>query len=726
MMSKNEEVEFVERRTSGRCKSEELVDLEQKGPGYCHRADENGIGDESTHGSERPLLVDIVEIIDSDDDSSPCEILGAKVMPMAPQVHNAHSAQEISELGTEVLKRKLLSSVKAGGNDNNQDIVDSCTGGKLKMTKSEKIIHKLNSSPAMDSSVANSGREFSPSMPTVLLQGEENIGVDSESQNGSDSSSSSGSEDEWDFSVDFSSMIKNWQQGRVHGARKRGELATDMVTTFKKDGELCMEVVCSLDRQKTSVRKLIYGTSATEYQDHNKLAVTSSTQGVRWDEPNDQGDMSAQIEHEVPSPSTARSSPALVGSSPSALPHALLPSVALTSGSAPLSSFVSAGTSSIPPIGGAPTSFSPTSSVDAISLTRSHVRTPIKLVNNALHPSDVCARKITSIFKIRLDKDGYCWKSVSKETKDLYWEEFQKHFIWDETNSSLIKIAWQRKAAERYRSLMCSFRKGKEKSMHVPDITWQKWNEAWSTEDFKSRSKQFSANRRSETGGPGSGISRHSGGSISHTAHAERLRKSLGREPLPYELFKVTHTRKGTSDLVDARAQSIKDAFLALKNHSSQPQEGCSEPPIVDEVMLYYQAVGGNKKRRVYGVGSQASTFYSQSFHTSFSSTTSRVQSEALRDELRQLHQTVDVLQQGNQKLRQSLAAMEERNQQCEQLMEKREKQREELIQECLHRMQEMMKMETKFSHISHSTALDHDTTLEDGTGNGDVSLDEH
>lgn len=44
MMSKNEEVEFVERRTSGRCKSEELVDLEQKGPGYCHRADENGIG----------------------------------------------------------------------------------------------------------------------------------------------------------------------------------------------------------------------------------------------------------------------------------------------------------------------------------------------------------------------------------------------------------------------------------------------------------------------------------------------------------------------------------------------------------------------------------------------------------------------------------------------------------------------------------------------------------
>ncbi|XP_057998959.1 uncharacterized protein LOC131177855 [Hevea brasiliensis] len=48
--------------------------------------------------------------------------------------------------------------------------------------------------------------------------------------------------------------------------------------------------------------------------------------------------------------------------------------------------------------------------------------------------------------------------------------------------------------------------------------------------------------------------------------------------------------------MVDSRAQSIKDAFLALKEQSSQPQEGCNDPPIVDEVALYYQVVGGRRR----------------------------------------------------------------------------------------------------------------------------------
>jgi hypothetical protein len=86
-----------------------------------------------------------------------------------------------------------------------------------------------------------------------------------------------------------------------------------------------------------------------------------------------------------------------------------------------------------------------------------------------------------------------------------------------------IKVAWQRKAAERYKAFMCIMRKGKEKTMHVSDTAWRKWNEAWSTPEFKSRSEQYTANRRSETGGPGSGIARHTGGSISHARHAERL-----------------------------------------------------------------------------------------------------------------------------------------------------------------------------------------------------------
>ncbi|XP_058001990.1 uncharacterized protein LOC110667692 isoform X2 [Hevea brasiliensis] len=105
---------------------------------------------------------------------------------------------------------------------------------------------------------------------------------------------------------------------------------------------------------------------------------------------------------------------------------------------------------------------------------------------------------------------------------------------------------------------MCTVRKGKEKVVHMPDSTMHKWKEAWSRPDFKARSEQFTANYRSETGGVRAGISRYTRDSLSHALHAERLKSQLGQAPLPYELFESTYTRKGTSDLVGVRAQSIK------------------------------------------------------------------------------------------------------------------------------------------------------------------------
>ncbi|KAF2308197.1 hypothetical protein GH714_036699 [Hevea brasiliensis] len=52
---------------------------------------------------------------------------------------------------------------------------------------------------------------------------------------------------------------------------------------------------------------------------------------------------------------------------------------------------------------------------------------------------------------------------------------------------------------------------------------------------------------------------------------------------------------------VDARAQGI---------NASQSQELGSEPLIVDSDALYYEAVSGARKRKVYGLGSTTSTFY--------------------------------------------------------------------------------------------------------------------
>ncbi|KAJ0977711.1 hypothetical protein J5N97_013185 [Dioscorea zingiberensis] len=153
------------------------------------------------------------------------------------------------------------------------------------------------------------------------------------------------------------------------------------------------------------------------------------------------------------------------------------------------------------PDGGPTTAASgiPTPQVDNLAVSTRLGRVHIKLVNGVLHPFDVCARRITTIFKERLDENGHCWKNVSMETKEFYWNEFQQ--------------------------------------------------------------------------------------------------ASLGRDPLPFELFKVTHTKKGTSDLVDARAEAIRFSFyklnivgssyLQLEDQASQTQEGAGASLLWTRCIIY-------------------------------------------------------------------------------------------------------------------------------------------
>ena len=86
-----------------------------------------------------------------------------------------------------------------------------------------------------------------------------------------------------------------------------------------------------------------------------------------------------------------------------------------------------------------------------------------------------------------------------------------------------MKIAWRKKAAERYRSLMCSVRNGKEKRLSLTEGVMDAWQSAWGATEYKEKCKKFSNNRKSETGGQGAGPSRHCGGSISQYRHQQQM-----------------------------------------------------------------------------------------------------------------------------------------------------------------------------------------------------------
>ena len=70
---------------------------------------------------------------------------------------------------------------------------------------------------------------------------------------------------------------------------------------------------------------------------------------------------------------------------------------------------------------------------------------------------------------------------------------------------------------------MHKIRHGMEKSMHLIEDILKKWSTVWSDPKYKKLCEQYSKNRRSETGGPGSGVALHTGGSLSHSQHRKRL-----------------------------------------------------------------------------------------------------------------------------------------------------------------------------------------------------------
>ncbi|XP_073126957.1 uncharacterized protein [Henckelia pumila] len=123
------------------------------------------------------------------------------------------------------------------------------------------------------------------------------------------------------------------------------------------------------------------------------------------------------------------------------------------------------------------------------------------------------------------------------------------------------------------------------------------WNELvqnhWSKE--KHIMKCESARKNWMTKKDGS-ITRHAGGSISFGAHRERMKKELGREVDPFEVFKRTHKKKqGTGEFVDTKSKRISENYRENLNFDDQ-----SSHPSFD-LSSWCDVAGCPTKGRVYG-----------------------------------------------------------------------------------------------------------------------------
>ncbi|KAK9147969.1 hypothetical protein Scep_006726 [Stephania cephalantha] len=179
-----------------------------------------------------------------------------------------------------------------------------------------------------------------------------------------------------------------------------------------------------------------------------------------------------------------------------------------------------------------------------------------------LHPSSVAAGKMSLVFKV--------------------------FFTWDLQMSFAIYDAWCRKAVIRYTGNIYLIAKKRISPIYLTDEVFEHYKRMRATNEAFKKKSEMSTNRKSEVGGPDTGISLHSAGSISTRQHGDTLEKKLKRHPTRKEMFRHLHTHGHDGQtFVDQRSAKI-DAELTRRLEEMSTQ---TPDTSIDEDVVYLEVV---------------------------------------------------------------------------------------------------------------------------------------
>ncbi|KAJ6679239.1 hypothetical protein OIU79_019073 [Salix purpurea] len=248
---------------------------------------ENGDGNIGASGGWTRQSPDIIEINDSDDDSTSSATLSRKQLSKQGCQNEADLGLEDVNNEAKLLKRKRTSCSNSKG--------DSGGSYEPRASKCQVLIQDPESVPVNGCAattmfsgsddrrnIFNQSRQAS----TVLRQYEEKIRAGQNSQiqrrelvldgfvgsDGEQSSSSSDSDD-FDFSTDFSTAIKLTQENIIH---KKWKSVADMVAALQQDVELCLRAVCALFGQAAAQKSSKF-TASLQNQGFDKVDAARGT-----------------------------------------------------------------------------------------------------------------------------------------------------------------------------------------------------------------------------------------------------------------------------------------------------------------------------------------------------------------------------------------------------------------------------------------------------------------
>ncbi|RDX75560.1 hypothetical protein CR513_44540, partial [Mucuna pruriens] len=147
-----------------------------------------------------------------------------------------------------------------------------------------------------------------------------------------------------------------------------------------------------------------------------------------------------------------------------------------------------------------------------------------------------------------------------------------KEYSWDPSQEKTIRVIFEQKGSCIYKNTMNKIRNGHSATWIPPNVRTS-LDEHWSSTDFQNKRSINKANRAINKG-----ASAYCGGSISTSAHYEKMATQLQRPPTAWEV----------------EATSANDS---------------NSIPINDND-IYLEVVGGkNKKGNVYGLGNLTNKF---------------------------------------------------------------------------------------------------------------------
>ncbi|XP_047253571.1 uncharacterized protein LOC107879280 [Capsicum annuum] len=185
---------------------------------------------------------------------------------------------------------------------------------------------------------------------------------------------------------------------------------------------------------------------------------------------------------------------------------------------------------------------------------------------SGLEPSSKCSSSITLSFKSEVDPNGINWKGISQDVKDGYFGEFKKNFYWDASVSEVLS----------------------------------------------------EINSKNRCGGHEVAAGTHTGGSITAGEHRKKLALKIGRDSTPSELHLHVHTHNhDEKSFVGERSRLLHERYEEIIRKKVQ----CKSE--IDQLETYYEAMGGKKKKRLFGLGSEATSYFGKKLCACNASTSS-------------------------------------------------------------------------------------------------------